>query len=491
MSSEFLERLQRVARDRADEVLLWAPQEGRTLRAADILSDADAIRRTLSQAGLAAGAVVVSAVGNQAAFVTLALACFAEGWPLLATDRSTPLAEVHTLASRWGAAAYILVEPAGTRGAASSTSALPGGLWASIVSPSPDAGRFGRAALLKVTSGSTGTPKVTLTEERHLVADVLHVTVGMEIGPRTRQLGVIPLSHSYGFSNLVLPLLWQGSPLLLHPGFVPGQIAADATAFGTETWAGVPFMFEHVARLATTPFPQTLRTVISAGAPLPFEVVEAFHRRTRRKVHSFYGSSETGGICYDDTEALWQDVPVGRPLGGTVVTLRDDTEAPAGSGRVIVRGPGVIAGYADGADPDAFDEGGFVTSDFGRLRADGLLVLTGRASAVVNIAGRKVLPGDVEAAMRAVPGVQDVAVVGLHDERRGQALGACFVAGRRITVMDMRAALLPHLAAYKLPRVIVQVDALPLTDRGKLDRAEIVDLLERARRAASALPADR
>lgn len=491
MASEFLERLQRVARDRADEVLLWAPQEGRTLRAADILSDADAIRRTLGRAGLAAGAVVVSAVGNQATFVALTLACFAEGWPLLATDRSTPLAEVHALASRWSAAAYVLAEPPSTSVAASSIGPLPGGLWAAVVSPSPDVGRFGRAALLKVTSGSTGTPKVTLTEQRHLVADVLHVTAGMDIGPRTRQLGVIPLSHSYGFSNLVLPLLWQGSPLLLHPGFVPGQIAADATAFGTETWAGVPFMFEHVARLATTPFPQTIRTVISAGARLPFEVVEAFHQRTGRKVHSFYGSSETGGICYDDTDALWSDVPVGHPLGATVVTLRDDADAPDGSGRVVVHGPGVIEGYAGGADPDAFDEGGFVTSDFGRFRPDGQLVLTGRATSVVNIAGRKVQPSDVEAAMRAVPGVQDVAVVGLHDDRRGQALGACFVAGRPIAVADMRAALLPQLAAYKLPRVIVQVDALPLTDRGKLDRAAVVDVLERARRAVTALPADR
>lgn len=491
MASEFLEQFQRVARDRADEVLVWAPQEGRTLRAADILADADAFRRALARAGLEAGSAVVAAIGNQSAFVALTLACFAEGWPLLAVDRSTPIAEVRALVTRWSAAAFVLAEPPDTSVDARTLGPLPGGVWAAVVSPQPDGGRFGRAVLLKMTSGSSGTPKVTLTEARHLVADVVHVTAGMDIGPRTRQLGVIPLSHSYGFSNLVLPLLWQGSPLLLHPGFVPGQIAADAAAFGTETWAGVPFMFEHVARLETTPFPARIRTVISAGARLPFDVVEAFHRRTGRKVHSFYGSSETGGICYDDTDALRSDVPVGRPLGATLVTLRPDADAPAGSGRVVVHGPGVIDGYADGADADAFDEGGFVTSDFGHLTADGQLVLTGRASSAVNIAGRKVLPGDVEAAMRSVPGVQDVAVVGLDDDRRGQTLGACFVAGRRITVTDMRAALLPHLAAYKLPRVLVQVDALPLTGRGKVDRAAVVDVLERARRATAALPADR
>jgi acyl-CoA synthetase (AMP-forming)/AMP-acid ligase II len=490
MASEFLEHFERVARDRADEVLLWAPQEGRSLRAADILAEADAFRRALRGGGLGAGGVVLAALGNRSAFVPLTLACFAEGWPLLAVDGNTPLAEVRTLMARWSAAALVLADAPGPLVDAHAVDALPGGVWGATLMPRPDGHRFGRAVLLKLTSGSTGTPKVTLTEERHLVADVAHITAGMDIGPRTRQLGVIPLSHSYGFSNLVLPLFWQGSPLLLHPGFVPGQIAADAAAFGTETWAGVPFMFEHVARL-DAPFPRSIRTVISAGARLPYEVVEAFHRRTGCKVHSFYGSSETGGICYDDTDTLWPDVPVGRPLGAALVTIREDADAPPGSGRVVVHGPNVIDGYADGADADAFDEGGFVTSDFGRFTSDGLLLLTGRCSSAVNIAGRKVLPGDVEAAMRAVPGVQEVAVVGLHDERRGQTLGACFVAGRRISVADMRAALAPHLAAYKLPRVIVQVEALPLTGRGKLDRSAVVDVLERARRATAALPADR
>jgi long-chain acyl-CoA synthetase len=263
---------------------------------------------------------------------------------------------------------------------------------------------------------------------------------------------------------------------------VPAQVADNAAAFGAETWAGVPYMFEHVARHVTAPFPPTIRTVISAGARLPFDVVEAFHRRTGHKVHSFYGSSETGGICYDDTDTLSSDVPVGRPLGETRVSLRADPDAPPASGRVIVHGPGVIDGYADGVDADAFDDGGFVTGDFGRFTSDGQLVLTGRASSVVNVAGRKVAPGDVETAMRAVPGVRDVVVLGVQDERRGQTIGACFVASDRIGPMAMRTALAPLLASHKLPRVIVQVEALPLTGRGKPDRQAIARMLEQARR---------
>lgn len=480
-----VEHFRRVARDRPDDILLWAPHEGRGLRAGEILNEAHALGVALRRAGLTRGDVVLSVLGNQPAFVTLTLACLSEGWPLLATDRATPRAEFQALARRWHAAALVLAElPADQPDNVRAVNDMPAGLWAGIVTPKPEGGRYGDAVLLKLTSGSTGTPKLTLTAERHLVADVRHITQGMDIGPRTRQLGVIPLSHSYGFSNLLLPLLWQGSPLLLQPGFVPAQVAANATSFGAETWAGVPFMFEHVARHVAAPFPPTIRTVISAGARLPFDVVEDFHRRTGRKVRSFYGSSETGGICYDETEVLSPDVPVGRPLGDTHVSLREDPDAPWGSGRVVVHGPGVIDGYADGEDADAFDDGGFVTGDFGRLTPDGQLVLTGRAASVVNIAGRKVLPTEVETAMRTVPDVLDVVVVGLPDDRRGQALGACFVASRRIVPVAMRAALTSRLASYKLPRVIVQVDALPLTVRGKPDRVAIFTLLEQARQAS-------
>lgn len=476
-----VESFLRVVRDRRDDIVLWAPHESRSLRAGDLLDEARVIATTLRGAGLSRGDVVLSVVGNQSAFVSLTVACLLEGWPLLAADRSTPPREATALGERWQAAAIVFgdaVRPAPTQAPGVG---LPGQLEATIITLKPEPGRYGDAALLKLTSGSTGAPKLTLTTEAHLLADVEQITVGMGIGPRTRQLGVIPLSHSYGFSNLVLPLLVQGSPLLLQPGFVPAEAAANSAAFGVETWAGVPFMFEHVARHVTAPFPSTLRTVISAGARLDADVVEAFHRATGRKVHSFYGSSETGGICYDATDTLSAEVSVGRPLGATTVTLREEADAPPGSGRVVVRGPAVVDGYAGGADADAFDEGAFVTSDYGRFTADGQLVLTGRATTVVNVAGRKVVPGEVEAAIRAVPGIRDVMVLGVQDDRRGQTLGACVVASQRITPVSLRSALSAGLASYKLPRVVVQVDALPLTPRGKPDRQAIAVLLEQAR----------
>ncbi|BCS35301.1 hypothetical protein TBR22_A45280 [Luteitalea sp. TBR-22] len=482
-SSPIAEAFDRVARDRADDVLVMAPGEGRTLTARALDADARALAAALTACGLVRGHLVISSVGNVAAMPALVLACLREGWPLMPVDRSAPPAELTALAARWEAAAVVVHEGIDLRssGSVSVAMPLPGALIAWTPPTPPEAGRHAPAALLKLTSGSTGEPRATCTEERHLIADVRHIADAMAIGPRSAQLGVIPLSHSYGFSNLVMPLLWQGSPVLLRPQFVPTQVAGDVVAGALETFAGVPFMFEHLARHQALPPLPTLRLVVSAGARLPFETVAAFHTATRLKVRSFYGSSETGGICFDDSEALDPRVPVGRPMGSSRVRLVPDADAPEGAGRVEVSGPNVIDRYAGAHDGPAF-EGVYLTGDYARRDADGAYTLAGRVATFVNVAGRKVHPHEVEAALRALPGVNDAVALGVDDPLRGQALGVLVASDAAWDARTIREALAPHLAPYKLPRVVVVTRALPLTDRGKVDRARVARVLADARR---------
>jgi len=475
-----------VLRDRRSEPLVMAPSEGLSLTAQDIEGQAHDLWAALAARRLAAGHLVVASVGNASIMPAVVLACLRHGLPLMPVDQSTPPAELRALASRWDAAAVLVREgldlqaPDGQAADIAERQRLPvgHGLAAWITTPCPAPGRHAPAVLLKLTSGSTGEPRATATEERHLVADVRHIAEAMDIGPRTRQFAVIPLSHSYGFSNLVLPLLWQGTPLLLRPQFVPTQVASDIAAAGLETFAGVPFMFDHLARHQTLPRFDSLRLVVSAGARLSFDTVTAFHGATGLKVRSFYGSSETGGICFDASETLDPRVPVGHPMGATRVDLVPAVDAPEGSGRVRVSGPGVIDRYADAGGP-VFD-GTFLTGDYAQVDATGTHVLTGRVPSFVNVAGRKVHPQEVEAALRALPGVSDAVAMAIVDAVRGQALGACLVSEADWDARAVRAALASRLAPYKLPRVIVVTRALPLTDRGKVDRAAIARLLGEA-----------
>jgi len=486
-----------VLRDRRSETLVMAPSEARTLTAQDIDDQAGHLSAALAALHLARGHLVLARVGNASVMPALVLACLRDGLPMMPVDRSTAPAELAALAARWDAAAVIvpdsldLAHPDADRPmewVSRQQTPIGHGLAAWVAMPLPDPGQHAPAAMLRLTSGSTGEPRVTCTEERHLVADVVHITEAMDIRPGTRQFGVIPLSHSYGFGNLLLPLLWQGTPVVLRPQFVPTQVAPDIHAGALETFPGVPFMFEHLARHQDVSQLRSLRLAVSAGARLPYETVSAFHRATGVKVRSFYGSSESGGICFDGTDRIDERVPVGHPIGATRVELVPDPGAPEGSGRVRVSGPNVIDHYA-GDDPPSpglrrtsaprFD-GVFLTSDYARLDGDGLYVLTGRVRSFVNVAGRKVVPQEVETALRALPGVSDAVAMGVHDAVRGEALGACLVSDAAWDARTVREALATRLAAHKLPRVVVVMRALPLTDRGKVDRAAIARLLGQA-----------
>src|SRR5262249_25046422 len=150
------------------------------------------------------------------------------------------------------------------------------------------------------------------------VNDGRHIIAAMGIAPHDVNLAYIPMSHSYGIGNLVMPLLWQGTPLALRPSFNAARFMQDARTTGATVFPGVPFMFAHL-RASQRPMPESLRLLISAGARIDPRTVAWFHRQHGCKVHAFYGSSETGGISYDDSDALTDSATVGRPLPETEV----------------------------------------------------------------------------------------------------------------------------------------------------------------------------
>lgn len=306
--------------------------------------------------------------------------------------------------------------------------------------------------LVKLTSGSTGTPRAREFTHTQMLADGRQVCASMGIQVSDLNLAVIPLGHSYGLGNLVVPLLAQGTPLLCSASPLPQVLAADCARWRPTVFPAVPTLLRALVRAEVDPAAlASLRLIISAGAQLPPEVAAAFATRYGRRVHSFYGSSETGGITFDRTgEAALTGRSVGTPLDGVQLDFRP-------GGRFSVISPAVMA------------PGRFSPPDRAQLAADGELVLLGRVGRAVKIAGRRLDLGEVERALVDITGVRAACVIA-HPERH-DALAA--LAATEESPAVIRAALARRLAAWKIPERIIPVPELPTTARGKLDRAAV------------------
>lgn len=307
--------------------------------------------------------------------------------------------------------------------------------------------------LIKVTSGSTGQPRPLVFTAGQLLADGRQVTATMGIRPRDLNYALIPLGHSYGLGNLTVPLLAQGVPLVCGSAPLPHAIAADFARWHPTVFPGVPAMWRALATsdLALA----SLRLGISAGAPLPPGVARDFATRFGRRLHGFYGSSETGGIAYDASGQATLAGSVGRAMRGVKLTRLKGERLRVSSAAVLTQGNRRRIGRW----------GAWVMPDRVAWTGRGGLTLLGRRGATVKIAGRRVNLGEVSDRLRRLSGVRD-AWVGVSPGAE-PVLGAV-VAGDRPAV-ELRGELLADTAAWKIPKKLLVVAALPLTARGKPD----------------------
>lgn len=290
-------------------------------------------------------------------------------------------------------------------------------------------------ALVVATSGTTGDPKGVVLTHDAVAASAVATSERLGVDPATdRWLACLPLAHVGGLA-VVTRALHTGTPLTVLPRPDPGAVVAAGATL-------VSLVATTLGRIDVSSF----RTVVLGGdAPpgaLPPNVVTT------------YGMTETGsGVVYD-----------GVPLGGVEVRAVD--------GELHVRGPMLLRAYRDGTDPKGAD-GWLATGDAGSVGATGRVSVDGRLADVIVTGAEKVWPAAVEAVLREVPGVAEVAVVGRPDPEWGARVVAVVVPADRASppALDaLRAAVRERLAPWAAPRELVLADALPRTALGKLRR---------------------
>jgi acyl-CoA synthetase (AMP-forming)/AMP-acid ligase II len=336
----------------------------------------------------------------------------------------------------------------------------------------PDATAWDREpSLLKLTSGTTAAPRAVRFRSDQLLADCNQICDTMGICDGDFNFGVIPISHSYGFSNLLLPLIARGVPLIVSRDRTPRAVLADLARTDATVFAGMPLFYQAFSEIEDIPALPKLRLCISAGAPLPVSVAKKFREIFGLPVHSFYGASECGGICYDRDATNEIEGFVGQPMKGVEVELIDPT-APAG--QIQVRSAAVGDGYFPEADEEKLGGGIFVPDDLLAHDGPGFRIV-GRISDVINVAGKKVNPAEVEAHLLRFTGVEQAVVFGRPAGAglRNEEVTACVVGSPQVSEKDLLRFCRTALSAWQVPKQIFIVDVIPTNERGKISRRDL------------------
>ncbi|MEY2497962.1 MAG: long-chain acyl-CoA synthetase, partial [Verrucomicrobiota bacterium] len=326
-------------------------------------------------------------------------------------------------------------------------------------------------ALLKLTSGTTAAPRALRFRSEQLLADCVQICETMGITERDLNFAVIALSHSYGFSNLLTPLLARGVPMVLSRDRMPRAVLDDLARTNATVFPGMPVFYQAFAEMEDGPAMPRLRLCISAGAPLPLEVARRFRARFQRAIHSFYGSSECGGICYDRDAPLREQGFVGQPMHGVALELLEP-ESPAS--RVRVRSAAAGDGYFPEPDEEKLGRGIFVPDDLLSASENGFRIV-GRISDVINVAGKKVNPAEVEAELLRFAGVRAAVVFARESVLRNEEVAACIVAEAGVRESDLLEFCRGRLSGWQVPKRIFFVDEIPMNERGKVSRRELAN----------------
>jgi long-chain acyl-CoA synthetase len=339
-------------------------------------------------------------------------------------------------------------------------------------------------AVILYTSGTTGQPKGAELTHANLIQNVAVAAIDLfRLGPTDVVFGGLPLFHSFGQTCGLNAAVSAGACLTLVSRFVPEKVLEVLARDRVTVFEGVPTMY--VALLGTPPKTElqtgALRVCVSGGAALPVEVLRGFEEAFGCVILEGYGLSETSPVAsFNHPDRARKPGSIGTPIRGVEMRLvdGDGKDVPPGEvGEIAIRGHNVMKGYLrrPEATAEAIPDGWFRSGDLARMDDEGYFFIVDRKKELIIRGGYNVYPREIEEVLYEHPAVLEAAVVGVPDPALGEEVGAAVVLkpGALETVDDLRAYVKSQVAAYKYPRRIWLLDALPKGPTGKILKREI------------------
>ncbi|MFH7596340.1 amino acid adenylation domain-containing protein [Streptomyces racemochromogenes] len=519
--AEVVERVRQQAGRRPDAVAT-TDDTGRELGYAELVARADALALALLADGVRPGDLVAVLSEPTARVPVAMLGILGSGAAYVPLDPEGPVTRTADLLAS-GGIARLLAAPEQRARAEEIAAAVPGGLPVLVIDdaaaavpgerPAP-AGGPDALAYVCFTSGSTGKPKGAMVHRRGMNNHLLAKVEDLGLGDGDRVVMNAPLTFDISVWQMLAPLITGGQVHLVSRDTArdPAALFDDAARRGITVLETVPSFVRAAVDLWDTgvlpPALPALRWFIVNGEVLPPELCTRWYaRHPQAAIVNAYGLTE----CSDDNTHAFIGpavhaqlehgrLPVGRPLRNNTLYLLDAALAPVPPGvpgELFIGGTGVGPGYlrdprrsSERYVPDPFSavpgSRMYRTGDLARMRADGQLDFLGRQDHQVKVRGNRIELGEVETALRAVPGVGE-AVVAVDRDHAGQQRLVCYFTGTP-TAEEVRTELGRNLPAYMIPSLFLRLPRFPLTVNGKLDRKALPDPAT-VHRPAGRLPA--
>jgi long-chain acyl-CoA synthetase len=322
-------------------------------------------------------------------------------------------------------------------------------------------------AFIRFSSGTTGTSKGIVLSHESLLARVTAANRGLGIGPGDRIVWILPMAHHFAVS-IMLYLLHGATTIIENSHLAEDVLTAGITHRGTVLY-GAPFHHALLGAEGSGRAWPALRLAVSTAATLPLATAQAFDRRFGQPLVQGLGIIEVGLPLLNLAQAREKPMSIGRPLPDYAAEIRGD------DGELFLRGPGMFDAYLRPwrTRAEVLEDGWFRTGDLARRDADGDWQLLGRSHSVINVAGLKCFPEEIEAVLCELPEVRRARVTGKPNARFG-AVPVAEVVPRDPAHPPKISALAAHcrgaLARYKIPVEFRLVESVPLTPSGKIQR---------------------